>query len=203
VGTVAVVLAAGGGRRFRGPDHKLLVLVDGVAVVRWAVDAARTAAIGPVLVVVGAVDLTGVLPDDVTIVANADWARGQASSLRAGVAAAAAAGADAVVVGLGDVPGVPPEAWRAVAGARGPIATASFDGVPSPPVRLERSVWDDLPADGDEGARVLLRSRPELVTEVPVAGSPADVDVVADLDGVAGGTDRHDPSRKRGSRPRR
>lgn len=204
---VAVVLAAGAGSRFDGPVHKLLAPVDGVPVVRRAVDAAVAAGIGPVVVVTGPTPLDGALAEPVaaggvTLVDNPAAAAGQAGSLQAGVRAAADLGASAVVVGLGDMPWVGPEPWRAVAGAPGDDdgaadevvvvagyrvpgggATGSGDLLPRPPVRIPRARWADLPTDGDEGARVLLRARPELVRVVAVDGDPGDVDTRPDLRG--------------------
>ena len=183
---VAVVLAAGAGTRFHGPTHKLLAPWRGVPVLRRSVDAAVEAGIGPVVVVSGAVRLDGVVPAGVTVVDNPAWASGLSSSLRAGVVAAAELGADAVVVGLGDMPGVPPSAWRAVAASGAELATAAYGGRASPPVRLGRSVWTDLSASGDEGARRLLRSRPDAVV-VEVDGDGVDVDVLGDLPDPQGG----------------
>jgi molybdenum cofactor cytidylyltransferase len=183
---VAVVLAAGEGSRFTGPGHKLRIPVDGVPLVRRAVDAAVASGIGPVVVVTGAVALDDVLPSGCSLVANPGWSSGQASSLQVGIAAADALGADAVVVGMGDMPRVPAEAWRAVADHGGDLVTAAFDGHRSPPVRIARAWWGDLPTTGDDGARALMRRRPDLVHVVPVAGSAVDVDHLGDL-GQGGG----------------
>ncbi len=192
--TVAVVLAAGAGSRFQGAGHKLLADDDGMPVVRRAVAAAVDAAIGDVVVVTGAVDLATALSGlGVDVVANPDWADGQASSLRLGVAAADERGASAVVVGLGDMPDVGVEAWRTVAAAPGPLVTAAVGGRASPPVRIDRSLWDQLPSSGDEGARVLMHERPDLVTSVAVPGSARDVDRAEDLHVASGEPDAPEP----------
>ena len=178
--TAAVVLAAGGGTRFAGETHKLLARLGDRAVVEHAIASAVAAQLDATYVVVGAVELPST--GGATVVRNDRWADGQSTSLLAGVAAARAAGHDAVVVGLGDQPFVPPEAWAAVAAATAtPIATATFDGDRRPPVRLASSVWALLPASGDEGARSLIRERPDLVSEVPCPGTPADIDTLEDL----------------------
>lgn len=180
-GTVAVVLAGGAGTRFDGPTPKILApLPDGATLVATAVATAVAAAVGPVVVVVGAVD-AGSLPGAI-VVTNPRWAEGQATSLRAGAAWARDAGADAVVVGLGDQPGLTAEAWRAVAAADAtPLAIATYGGRRGHPVRIGAAVWDALPATGDVGAREVLRSRADLVVEVPCSGDPTDIDTAADL----------------------
>ena len=161
-----------------GTAHKLLVEVGGATLVERAVASAVAAGFDDVYLVHGAVVLPAM--EGVTFVENPRWAEGQATSLQAGIAAAA--GHDAVVVGLGDQPGVAPEAWRLLAAATAtPIAVATYGGQRANPVRLAAEVWPLLPGTGDEGARSLLRERPELVTEVPCPGSGADVDTVEDL----------------------
>ena len=186
--TAVVVLAAGGGSRFEGPTHKLLVPVKGRPLVVWAVGAAVEAAIGPVVVVAGAVDLTEALTDaglvdQVMLVGNTAWRDGQATSLQVGLSAADRPDIDAVVVGLGDQPGIPAEAWRLVARAdpEADIVVATYDGRRRNPVRLARRVWPDLPLTGDEGARSLMARRPGRVSEVGCPGRPADIDTMEDL----------------------
>jgi CTP:molybdopterin cytidylyltransferase MocA len=176
----ALVLAAGGGTRWDGPGHKLLTEVRGRPLWSWAVDGAAAAGLDDVFVVVGAVDLP--VPADVVLVRNERWREGQATSLAAGIAAAAAAGHDTVVVGLADQPGVTAAAWRAVASASSPMAVAVYDDDrQGHPVRLHSSVWPLLSPHGDEGARAVMRERPDLVGRVACEGDPSDVDTVEDL----------------------
>jgi len=177
---MAVVLAAGAGSRYHDDHHKLRADVRGTAVITRAVAAAVASGL-EVVVVVGAVDVDDLLPAGVAIVRNAHWERGQATSLAAGIDVARRRGVAAVVVGLGDQPFVPAAAWAAVAGTSAPLAVATFGGDRRPPVRIHRSLWDALPAEGDEGARALMRQSPELITEVPCSGEAADIDTVEDL----------------------
>jgi molybdenum cofactor cytidylyltransferase len=183
----AVVLAAGAGTRFaasggRGP--KLFAELDGRAVIDRVLDAVLEAGLDDVAVVVGAVDLRDHVPDAVVLLPNDRWAEGIATSVGAGVRWAAAAGHDAVVVGLADQPAVTSATWAALAACPPdpPIAVATYDGRRGNPVRLAAAVWPLLPSTGDEGARTLMRGRPELVREVPCTGQTWDVDTVEDLD---------------------
>ena len=190
---LVVLLAGGAGKRFEEVGHKLLARLSatGPTIIEQALLHALAAQVGPVLVITGALgeaDLraepsVGRLLDDdrVTVRHNPDWAAGQASSLQAAVGAATNLGVEAIVVGLADQPFIDPRGWRQVADGLGPITVATYDERRGNPVKLHTSVWGLLPASGDEGARVVMRDRPDLVVEVSCPGSPADIDTVEDL----------------------
>jgi molybdenum cofactor cytidylyltransferase len=202
--TAAVILAAGAGSRFSvgvaghpdpalrfGPEastaggesagSKLRVHWNGRPVITWAIDAAVQAGLDATFVVTGAAELDDLLPSGVIPVANPAWAAGQAGSLQAAISAARAGGFGAVVVGLGDQPGIPPDAWQAVAASPAAIAVATYQGRRRNPVRLAQEVWALLPTSGDVGARPVMAEHPELVAEVPCQGNPGDIDTVEDL----------------------
>jgi molybdenum cofactor cytidylyltransferase len=183
-----VLLAAGEGSRFEGDAHKLLSDFRGRPLVAWAAEAVVAAGLGGCCIVTGAVDLAAVVrPLGLEVVENRRWREGQASSLQTALAWCRAGGFEVAVVGLGDQPLVPAGAWRTVAEADvAPIVTATYGGKRRPPVRLDGSVWGLLPAEGDEGARLLMQRRPDLVGEVACEGDPADVDTMADIRRHAG-----------------
>lgn len=196
---VAVLLAAGGGSRFEGHGHKLSGLLPATdrrpaeSVAERALANLLDASFESVCVVTGRLtaDQLGVdriaesVPSTVVeVVHNADWSAGQATSVAVGIEAARRGGATVAVIGLADQPGIDPTAWRAVADAvveGAPIAVATYDGQRANPVALRQEVWAALPATGDEGARTLMRLRPDLVVEVPCPGSPHDIDTAEDL----------------------
>lgn len=191
--TTPILLAGGAGSRFRDVGHKLLAELSetenrpGETVFARTLASAIAADIGRVTVVTGRLgphDLDIADRTDIDLVHNHDWADGQMTSVRAGLTSAGDQGAHTVVIGLADQPGIEPSAWRSVAdatlaGAR--IAVATYDGRRANPVALHRDVWDLLSTTGDEGARGLMRLRPDLVVEVPCTGSPKDIDTVEDL----------------------
>jgi molybdenum cofactor cytidylyltransferase len=179
--TAGILLAAGGGARFAGSQHKLLTPFRGRALASWALEALDEAGFDEVAVVTGGVDLGALVPAGATVVVNPDWETGQASSLQAAVRWAGGRGHDAVVIGLADQPLIPASAWQAVGSASGEVVAATFDGARRPPVKLARTIWGLLPTEGDEGARVVMRARPDLVREVPCEGEPVDIDTMEDL----------------------
>ncbi|MGH9131573.1 MAG: nucleotidyltransferase family protein [Acidimicrobiales bacterium] len=179
----AVLLAAGEGKRFEGPIHKLMSPFRGRPLVSWAIESALGAGLDETIVVTGSVELTEHIPPGVTVIENKSWASGQASSLRVALDWCGRQGHRSAVVGLGDQPLVGTSAWIAVAEApTGPMVTATFAGKRRPPVRLDRSVWSLLPTGGDQGARVLMVRRPELVFEVACEGNPVDIDTIEDME---------------------
>jgi CTP:molybdopterin cytidylyltransferase MocA len=184
VSTVAaVVLAAGGGRRYGMP--KALVEYEGSLLVERAVRTA-SAVCDPVLVVLGAqavdvwrrADLGGA-----TVLANEQWETGMASSLRTGLDGLRGwpGRVDAALLLLVDMPGMTPEALARVAEHASPdaLAVATHDGVRAHPVLLGREHWAGVieTATGDEGARRYLAAHD--VREVDCTGfaDPTDLDV--------------------------
>lgn len=187
-GVSAIVLAAGAGSRFGG--EKLLAEFEGRPLIEHALIALRDAPVDEIVVVVGsdAGRLREVCePYSARVVENPDWALGQSTSVKAGLRAIDR-DARAAVVLLGDQPLVRAEAVRRLVesfeeGAK--VAVATYAGKRRNPVLFSRLVWSDLLAglSGDEGARSVLRERPELVVEVDCGGvsDPTDVDTTEDL----------------------
>ena len=185
-----IVLAAGAGRRF-GAGAKQLAVLRGRPLLSHALDAAwAVPLLDPLVVVLGAhaeairsaVDLSGLV-----VVECADWASGQAASLRAGVAAAG--DVDAAVVLLGDMPFV---TGQVIAGAvdhlsgRWDAVRCVYDGKPGHPVVLGRRVLAEVPRlSGDVGARELLRSFRVREWEAGRLCDPTDIDTPEQLDGAA------------------
>jgi CTP:molybdopterin cytidylyltransferase MocA len=120
----------------------------------------------------------------VRVAANALWATGLASSLRAGLAAAPR-GAAAALVLLVDQPNVDAAALRRLVGAwrRRPSvpAAAYYSDRAGVPAILPRRAWREVRAlAGDAGARALLRAA-DAITLVAMPEAALDVDTPADL----------------------
>ena len=117
----------------------------------------------------------------VDLIANADFASGLASSLKAGVDAIKASLSGALVV-LGDMPAVSMEDFDRliaafVASGGTAIVRASHHGKRGNPVILPRSVFPLVAQlEGDTGARHIVEAEAQLVVDVEI-GVGAEVDV--------------------------
>lgn len=176
--TAGLVLAAGEGRRFGGP--KAPAIIDGERLVDRAVRVLQEAGCDPVVVVLGA--WVGRV-DGADIVVNDHWPEGMGSSLRTGLAHLRDdTEADRAVITLVDLPGLTPMAvQRLLSSAQGaPVAQCTYEGERGHPVCLARELWGEAIdiAQGDEGARQLLRGRDDVVlVEVGDVADGNDVDL--------------------------
>jgi molybdenum cofactor cytidylyltransferase len=180
----AIVLAAGRSTRMGGPN-KLLAEINGRPLVRIAAQEALASQARPVIVVTGhqrqqvEAALDGL---DVTLVYNPDFAEGLSTSVKAGIAAAPD-DVDGVMVCLGDMPQVSAPLIDKLLGAFDPekgalVVVPTIGGKRGNPVVWSRRFFPELAAlQGDAGARHLIASFPEAVTEVPLSGTAALVDV--------------------------
>ena len=181
------VLAAGRGSRLGGDVPKPLLELRRRPLVSWALDAATSSGLRPVVLVVGhhGGAVARVAPEGVVVVRSRRWRRGIARSLRAALGALEPwAQVGAVAVGLADQPLVGPDAYRRLAGAYrdgARLAMATYHGQRRNPVLLARTMWAQArELDGDEGARVLMDDE-AVEVDCTDTGSAADVDTLDDL----------------------
>lgn len=173
-----LVLAAGAGTRYGQP--KAPVVIDGERLVDRAVRNLRDGGCDPVVVVLGAWvgEVSGA-----DILVNDAWPEGMGSSLRVGLQSLTdTTDADAVIVTLVDLPGLTPEAVRRLVDCAAPLAVATYDGERGHPVRITRGLWPRAieVAQGDEGARRLMREQDVERIEVGDVAAGYDVDVPAE-----------------------
>jgi molybdenum cofactor cytidylyltransferase len=181
----AIVLAAGRSSRM-GAANKLLTDIDGVSMVRRAVEAATASHARPVIVVTGneqgkvQATLRGC---KATFVHNPRFAEGMSTSLQAGLTALPA-NVDGVLVCLGDMPLVTATAIDRLIAAFNPlegraICVPTWNGKRGNPVLWDRRFFAAM-ADlaGDVGAKHLIGEHADLVAEVAIS----DDAVLTDID---------------------
>jgi CTP:molybdopterin cytidylyltransferase MocA len=185
VSVAAAVLAAGLGTRFAaGP--KPLATLRGRPLVAFALEAAVTSGLRPVLLVTSDAAIAQCASDPVSVVPSPDAARGIAHSLRAAIGALdARADVSAVCIGLADQPRVGADAYVRLADAHtvgAQLAVATYDGRRANPVLIGRDLW---PAArelvGDVGARALMEDHEVTEVDCTGTGDPRDVDTLDDL----------------------
>jgi molybdenum cofactor cytidylyltransferase len=180
----AIVLAAGRSVRM-GAANKLLADVGGRPMVRHAVEAALVSQARPVLVVTGhqADDVRAALAGlNVEFVANADFAQGLSTSLKAGIRAVPPEITGAVVL-LGDMPRIEAAhldamiaAFASPAGAA--IVVPMHEGQRGNPVLWPADLFAEMLAlEGDAGARSLLTKHPDRVREIDLGTDAVLMDV--------------------------
>jgi molybdenum cofactor cytidylyltransferase len=180
----AILLAAGRSTRM-GEENKLLAEIGGKALVRIAAEQALQSKARPLVVVTGhqhervQAALGGL---DVTLVHNPEYAEGLSTSLKSGLLALPD-NVDAALVLLADMPRVDAPLIDTLISAFDPargalVVVPTFDGKRGNPVLWSRRFFPDLMAvQGDVGARHLIGSHAEAVTEVAVNGNAALTDV--------------------------
>jgi molybdenum cofactor cytidylyltransferase len=178
-----ILLAAGESRRMGYP--KALLQIDGQTyLARLA--AGMLTAVDRLLVVIGAhaARVRCAVPNDtrISIVENQNFARGQLSSLKAGIAALGPS-SQAVVIHLVDHPMVQAATFRVIVGqaqnGRAPIVVARFNGRRGHPVLFDRGVFAELTNTPDDlGARAVVNADGARVSYCDVD----DPGVVLDLD---------------------
>ncbi len=181
------MLAAGSGTRMGRPKADLHV--NGERLLERAARILTEAGCAPVIAVLRA----GAEAPGIRTVVNPDPARGMRSSLQLAVAASDGPETpDALAVLLVDQPGIGVDAVRVTVDAWRPgrIAVATYAGRRAHPIVMSGELWREALrlAEPDEGARQLLRVRPELIDLVPVEGDPTDLDTPDDVQRWTGRT---------------
>ncbi len=184
----AVLLAAGGSRRFGQP--KQLLEWEGTPFVARIADAALAAGLDPVVVVTGcaAEAVQAALKDrPVQVMMNWRWQEGLSTSVRLGMAALPPTVEGAVFMPA-DQPLIPSSLLRDMVArfteTQAPIVHPVRDGQPTTPVLFARSLFPELAAvEGDQGGRGLVaRYAKQAVRIEAPAGVLADVDLPADYE---------------------
>lgn len=185
-----MVLAAGGSSRL-GRAKQLLPLA-GRPLLAHVLRHAALSTLDEVILVLGhdAESIQAAVGDwGHRVILNREYAAGQSTSLRAGLAAVDAKSA-AVMFLLGDQPQVLPATidalLREFRAHHAPIVLPSYGGVSGHPVLISRGLFEELAGvSGDRGARDMIQAHSGEVLRVPVACASAPQDVDTDEDYAA------------------
>jgi molybdenum cofactor cytidylyltransferase len=189
-----IILAAGASHRFG--QNKLLIPLGGHAVLYHALQAALTAPLDPVILVLGyesdkalqaLEELRG--SPKLRVLKNSHWAQGRAESLKLGLAAVPAHTPGAVVL-LGDMPLVTPALIARVAQAFLRDHTLCFPiyrGLPGRPVAIPRELFGEFAQlCGDASGLPILQKYWERAIKIELAPDEEptqwDIDTPEDLE---------------------
>ncbi len=186
--TGIILLAAGESSRFGTP--KQVAELGGKPLLRRAAETALEANLGPVNVVLGAVEelcratLSGM---KVNIVRNPGWKAGMGGSIIAGLCPWIGSPLEGVIIMLADQPGVTASHLRDLdaAAAAHPIVASRYAGQLGVPAWFSRAKFDDLlKMKNEQGAKGIIAREPGAAwLDLPCAAR--DVDTPADLVRIA------------------
>ncbi|RRJ33597.1 nucleotidyltransferase family protein [Halocatena pleomorpha] len=183
-----VLLAAGRGTRF-SEGNKLLHEIDGVPIIRRAVQPFLAVA-EDVVVVVGhdASAVRAALDGlNVTFVVNEAYLHGQSTSLHCGIVVARNRGWNGVLFGLGDMPFITSQSVQQLvnvyAESTYTILAAAYEGMQGNPTLFDASHYDALiTIEGDRGGQKLItKSNEAVLVETNDPGVVRDIDTVSDI----------------------
>jgi molybdenum cofactor cytidylyltransferase len=189
-----IVLAAGKGSRFLGPNHKLAQHLGASTVLGTTLQHAIESQLPVVVVTTAAlaeVACRSVAARDVIVLpevgAPGHSGLGMGLSISVGVSARPDAGGWLILPG--DMPRVQPATLQGIARqlAHHAIAFAQYKGRRGHPVGFSAEMYSELSAlGGDEGARRLIARYPAFGVELGDPGVLVDVDTEADLERLRG-----------------
>ena len=173
VRVVAVVLAAGAGRRIGSP--KALLPIGGTTFLAHVARALQRPGVAEVVAVIGhgarRVAASAGLPPGLALVVNPQPDDGMLGSVARGLEAAEARGADAVLLHPVDHPFASPATTDAVLAALAGgalVAVPTYGGRRGHPGGFARAVWPALrAAPPARGARAVLADHPDWLVHVP------------------------------------
>jgi len=184
--TGLIILAAGSSSRLGKPKQNLLF--NGKTLLQHAVDNALESVCSKVTVVLGAnAELIQplIIRTNLSVVHNADWAEGMASSIRYGLAELTLLLPDlnAVVLMLCDQPFVDnaliDQLVKAGDSSTSGIAACAYDNTIGPPAYFNSNHFKELSQlKGKEGAKKILLTYSEKVKTIPFALGGTDIDTI-------------------------
>ena len=188
--TGVVILAAGSSSRLGKPKQNLVY--QGRTLLQKAVETAVASVCKPIIVVLGA-NAENIKPTiqkkEITILYNADWAEGMASSVRCGIEELKKSSPDvsSVILMLCDQPFADTGLLNAMVEKQlklSPgIVACGYNDTIGVPVLFENKYFDELLLlKGQEGAKKLLLKYKGLVSSIPFALGSVDIDTVEDHD---------------------
>lgn len=187
-----IVLAAGKGSRFTGPEHKLAQHLGAATVLDTSLRNAIASHLQVIVVTTAEFAHRArrhIAARDVIVLPDADApghrSLGMGHSISVGVSARPQASGWLVLPA--DMPLVLPTTLQTVARqlVQSPVVFAQFKGRRGHPVGFSAELYSELVAlDGDEGARRIVARYPALGLEVDDPGVLLDVDTLADLETV-------------------